>query len=167
MAVLASLTLTSAASAQSAVDNIRPVGQVCMAGQPCEGQPMGDASAASSSAASAPAAAAQPADPAPEPAAEESVMAASDMANDAVADSGSDAAATYQSNCMACHATGAAGAPMVGNKEAWDAKMEKGMDAVMTNVMNGINAMPAKGLCMSCSYDDLQAVVEYMVAQSQ
>jgi len=43
--------------------------------------------------------------------------------------------------------------------------MEKGMDAIMVNVMNGINAMPAKGLCMTCSADDLQEIVNYMVAK--
>ena len=43
--------------------------------------------------------------------------------------------------------------------------MEKGMDAVMANVITGINAMPPKGLCMSCSDDDLMALVNYMVSQ--
>ena len=32
--------------------------------------------------------------------------------------------------------------------------MEKGMDAVMNNVINGVNAMPAKGMCMNCSEAD-------------
>jgi cytochrome c5 len=82
-----------------------------------------------------------------------------------VATSGFDAEATYRANCNACHAAGVANAPKLGDKAAWDARMEKGMDAVMVNVMNGINAMPAKGLCMTCSADDLQAIVNYMVAK--
>ncbi|MCH1599832.1 MAG: c-type cytochrome, partial [Pseudomonadales bacterium] len=71
----------------------------------------------------------------------------------------------YQMNCFACHGTGAAGAPMLGDSEAWDARMEKGMEAVMANAINGVGAMPARGICMSCSDDDLQQVVEYMLAQ--
>ena len=43
--------------------------------------------------------------------------------------------------------------------------MEKGIDSVMANVMTGLNAMPAKGLCMTCSDDDLRALVDYMVSQ--
>ena len=80
---------------------------------------------------------------------------------------GFDAEATYMMSCFACHSTGAAGAPKVGagNADAWTSRMEKGMDAIMVNVMNGINAMPAKGLCMTCSADDLQEIVNYMVAK--
>ena len=43
--------------------------------------------------------------------------------------------------------------------------MEKGMDAVMANVINGINAMPARGLCMDCTDNELRAIVDYMIAQ--
>ena len=41
------------------------------------------------------------------------------------------------------------------------------MDAMLANAINGLNAMPPKGLCMTCSDDDLRAVVEYIVHQSQ
>jgi cytochrome c5 len=82
-----------------------------------------------------------------------------------VAASRFDAEATYMASCNACHAAGVANAPKLGDKAAWDARMEKGMDAIMVNVMNGINAMPAKGLCMTCSADDLQEIVNYMVAK--
>jgi cytochrome c5 len=39
------------------------------------------------------------------------------------------------------------------------------MDVVMANVINGLNAMPARGLCVSCSDDDLKSLVDYMVNQ--
>lgn len=157
-ALLFGLTLAAGSvSAQSAADNIRPAGQVCMQGQACVGQPAGGATAAAAPAAAAatPAATAS-AEPAA-PAAEETVAAA--PANDF------DVEATYNMSCMACHASGAAGAPMLGDEAAWNERLEKGMDAVMANVMNGVNAMPARGLCMSCSDEDLHALVEYMVAQ--
>jgi cytochrome c5 len=76
-----------------------------------------------------------------------------------------DAAAAYQMSCFACHATGAAGAPLVGDQDAWSERIDKGMDVVMANVVNGINAMPPRGLCVDCSDDDLQALVDYMLEQ--
>ena len=75
-----------------------------------------------------------------------------------------DVAATYQTSCFACHGSGAAGAPRIGDTAAWEKRLSKGMDVVMENVMNGINTMPAKGLCFHCSYDDLRAIVEYMIS---
>ena len=73
----------------------------------------------------------------------------------------------YNTNCMACHATGAAGAPKMGDAAAWSGRIGKGMDALYANAINGINGMPAKGLCMSCSEDDVKAVVDYIVEKSK
>ena len=82
---------------------------------------------------------------------------------------GFDAEATYMMSCFACHSTGAAGAPKVGagNADAWTSRMEKGMEAVVTNAVNGVNSMPAKGLCFTCTDADIEALVEYMVSSSQ
>ena len=49
--------------------------------------------------------------------------------------------------------------------EIVDKAVEKGMDAVMANVINGVNAMPAKGLCMNCTDNELQEIVGYMISQ--
>ena len=78
-----------------------------------------------------------------------------------------DGEATYQTYCQACHNTGAAGAPKLGDKAAWEPRIAAGMDAMMANATTGKNAMPPKGTCMSCSDDDLKAVVEYMVSKAQ
>ena len=82
---------------------------------------------------------------------------------------GFDVEATYMMSCFACHSTGAAGAPKVGdgNSDAWGPRMEKGMDAVVANAINGLNSMPAKGLCFTCTDEDLAALVVYMVSASQ
>ncbi len=53
----------------------------------------------------------------------------------------------------------------MGDADAWTERMAKGMDAVMENVISGVNAMPPKGLCMTCSDDDLRALVDYMAGQ--
>jgi len=71
----------------------------------------------------------------------------------------------YQASCQACHATGVANAPKLGDKAAWAPRIAKGNDALFSSVKNGLNAMPPKGTCMSCSDDDLRAAVEYLVAQ--
>ena len=80
---------------------------------------------------------------------------------------GFNAEEKYMASCFACHSTGAAGAPKVepGVYDAeWAERMEKGMEAVMQNVINGINAMPARGLCFDCNDADLQALVDYMIS---
>lgn len=74
--------------------------------------------------------------------------------------------AVYNASCVACHSTGAAGAPKLGDSAAWGPRAAKGMDVLLTNATNGINAMPPKGTCAACSDDELKAAVEYMLSQS-
>ena len=82
---------------------------------------------------------------------------------------GFDANATYMASCFACHSTGAAGAPKVepGNQAAWTSRLEKGMDAVVQNAIVGINNMPPKGLCFTCTDADISALVLYMIENSK
>ncbi len=72
----------------------------------------------------------------------------------------------YDTACFACHTTGATGAPILGNKEAWASRVSKSKDTLYFNAINGINSMPAKGGAASLSDDDVKAVVDYMVEQS-
>jgi len=76
-----------------------------------------------------------------------------------------DGKKTYQTYCQACHANGVANAPKLGDKDAWAPRIAKGNEAMFTTVIKGLNAMPPKGTCMSCSDDDLRAAMEYMVGQ--
>ncbi len=73
----------------------------------------------------------------------------------------------YQSTCFACHGTGAAGAPKLGDAAAWAPRIASGMDALMNSAINGKNAMPPRGTCGNCSDDDLKAAVEHMVNNSK
>ena len=73
----------------------------------------------------------------------------------------------YNQFCGTCHAAGVAGAPVLGDAEAWQPRIAKGMDTLWDHTLNGINAMPPKGTCMSCSDDDLRGALDYMVEQSQ
>lgn len=73
----------------------------------------------------------------------------------------------YKTNCSACHATDAVGAPMFGNVASWSARIAKGEATLIKNALNGINAMPAKGACATCSIEEIEETVKYMIANSQ
>ena len=73
----------------------------------------------------------------------------------------------YQTTCQACHATGVAGAPKLGDKEAWAPRIAQGMDTLLANATSGIRAMPPKGTCTACTEAELKSAIEYMVSQSQ
>ena len=131
--LVAGLFLSSVAMAASSLEDdirerIKPVGEVCVAGEDC-----GDIAAP---------VAAAPAGPR----------------------SGED---IYKSTCFGCHGTGAAGAPKLGDAAAWSARISKGMDVLVSNAINGFNAMPPRGTCGSCSDDDIAAAVQYMVDNSK
>ena len=69
----------------------------------------------------------------------------------------------YNKHCMACHGTGAAGAPKFGDAGAWGPRIAKGKETLYKHALGGFNAMPAKGLCMDCSDDEIKGTVDYMV----
>ena len=51
----------------------------------------------------------------------------------------------YTNICAACHATGAAGSPKLGDASAWSARIAQGYDTLLKHAIEGIRAMPAKG----------------------
>jgi cytochrome c5 len=76
--------------------------------------------------------------------------------------------AVYSTYCVACHMSGAAGAPKYGDATAWAPRIAKGKDALYASTYNGLNGvMPARGTCMDCSDEELQATVDYMVAAAE
>ena len=72
----------------------------------------------------------------------------------------------YQGACLACHSTGAAGAPKIGDAAAWTARLAKGLDSLVTSAINGIGAMPPRG---GSQYNDdqVRATVEYILSESK
>ena len=68
----------------------------------------------------------------------------------------------YNKSCVVCHDQGVAGAPMTGNAEAWGPRLEKGMDALMASVTNGLNAMPPRGMCFDCTDEEYMELMQYM-----
>ncbi len=98
---------------------------------------------------------------APEPSATTEPVAATAPSGDASASGES----VYQKSCKACHDLGIANAPKLGDSAAWEPRIAKGNDAMLQSVKNGLNAMPPKGACMSCSDEELRSAIEYMIAQ--
>lgn len=74
-----------------------------------------------------------------------------------------DGAGIYNNVCMACHETGAAGAPVRGDEAAWADRVEKGFATLLDHSMNGFNAMPARGGNPNLSDAEMEAVTAYMV----
>jgi cytochrome c5 len=73
----------------------------------------------------------------------------------------------YATNCVACHSSGVAGAPIMGDVAAWSARLEQGLETVYTNAINGIRGMPMRGTCMDCSDDEVKAAVDHILDGSK
>ena len=69
----------------------------------------------------------------------------------------------YKQYCAACHDSGAAGAPKYQNAGDWGMRLAAGIDTVYANAINGKGGMPARGLCMNCSDDEIRQTVDLMV----
>lgn len=129
-----------AMSDEAVAKRLKPVGELVLAGSP--------QAATATVAASAPAAAPMAAAPA-----------ATGGAN--------KAKSIYDASCAACHGTGVAGAPKLGDKQAWAPRIKAGNATLYNSALKGKNAMPAKGGNTSLADADVKAVVDHMVGQSR
>ena len=78
----------------------------------------------------------------------------------------------YNAACNACHGTGAGGAPVVGDADAWSARIAQGIDVLNDHAVNGFSGeamtpMLPKGGRPDLSDQEVYDAVEYMVSQSQ
>jgi cytochrome c5 len=80
---------------------------------------------------------------------------------------GESGADVYNKSCASCHASGVAGAPKVGDTEAWKDRIAQGMDTLYNHAIEGFNSMPAKGGDASLTDDQVKSAVDYMVSQSK
>jgi cytochrome c5 len=78
--------------------------------------------------------------------------------------------ATYNAACVACHGAGIGGAPKVGDKAAWAARIKQGDAVLYEHAIKGFQGkagvMPPKG-GSTASDAEVKAAVDFMVASSK
>ena len=72
--------------------------------------------------------------------------------------------AIYNQYCTTCHSIGLLGAPKKDDAVAWQAakKTAGGFSSLLSNAINGIRNMPAKGTCMGCSEEEISNAIQHM-----
>jgi c(7)-type cytochrome triheme protein len=88
------------------------------------------------------------------------------LALTAAAGAAEDGKALYAANCFACHGTGAAGAPILGDAAAWAPRIKTGAQALFTSATKGKGVMPPRGGNPKLTDAEIKAVVGFMIAQS-
>ena len=79
---------------------------------------------------------------------------------------GADGKAVYEKTCVACHASGVANAPKLGDRAAWAPRIATGNGALLASVLKGKGAMPPKA-GTDLGEGDLKAAIDYMVGASK
>lgn len=74
--------------------------------------------------------------------------------------------AVYKAVCAACHTTGAAGAPKLGDAAGWASRISQGQATLVSNAIKGIRAMPAKGGNPDLDDVEVERAVVYLANQS-
>jgi cytochrome c5 len=139
------------ASGGDMAERLKPVGSVAVTGESTAvvGETAAPGAAPSAAPATAP------------------VETAAASAAPAAAASGED---IYNGTCFACHATGAAGAPKLGDKADWGPRIAKGTDTLVQHAISGFQGekgiMPPKGGRADFSDDSIKAAVEFMMSKA-
>ena len=72
----------------------------------------------------------------------------------------------YTENCAVCHNEGKLGAPKIGDKPVWKPLIDKNMDMLFENTINGDKHLKNGG-CDQCTTDEVIEAIKYMVSQSK
>jgi cytochrome c5 len=67
--------------------------------------------------------------------------------------------------CSACHASGALGAPKIGDKAAWAPRIAQGYETLIKHAMEGVRMMPARGGNPDLTNGEIANAVAYMANQ--
>ncbi len=77
----------------------------------------------------------------------------------------------YNAACVACHGAGVAGAPKLGEADAWADRIAQGRDTLVQHALQGYQGdagyMPPKGGRTDLSDAEIMAAVDYMTDESQ
>jgi cytochrome c5 len=125
----------------SAHERIKPFGQVAVAGEDNSGLAIAATAVPVGAGPAAPAGAAAP----------------------------TDGKTVFETACAACHGTGIAGAPRIGDKAAWASRLAQGKATLEKHAIEGFQGasgmMPAKGGRTDLSDDAVRAAVDYLASQ--
>lgn len=76
----------------------------------------------------------------------------------------------FKSVCFMCHQTGAAGAPIAGNKDDWVPRIAQGKPTLYKHALEGFTGnkgtMPPRGGNPSLKDNEVEAAVDFMVAKA-
>ncbi len=72
----------------------------------------------------------------------------------------------YKAVCVTCHGHGVAGAPKVGNRQAWSPIIAEGYDDLVGSALTGVRMMPPKGGAPELYDIEVARAVVYMVSLS-
>jgi cytochrome c5 len=86
-------------------------------------------------------------------------LAALDASVPKVEKSGKD---VYDATCVACHGSGALGAPRFENKADWGARISQGYDLLVKHAIEGIRLMPPRGGAAALTDTEVARAVAYM-----
>lgn len=76
-------------------------------------------------------------------------------------------AALYAQSCKSCHTSADTGAPLTGDRAAWDARWaRKGEDGLIDSAIRGLNGMPPGGQCFACAPEDYRALIRFMAGRN-
>lgn len=76
----------------------------------------------------------------------------------------------YNTACLACHGAGIGGAPILGDNAVWVDRIAQGSDVMKRHAIDGFSGstgyMPPKGGRIDLSDAEIDAAVDYMIAES-
>lgn len=76
-----------------------------------------------------------------------------------------DGPTVYNGLCKTCHDAGVAGAPITGSDQMAVRLAEKGLDMLVSNAINGLNAMPPRGGNPALTDEQIRVAVEFMLPE--
>jgi len=71
----------------------------------------------------------------------------------------------FNGTCIACHAQGINGAPILGNNKMWGKRVVQGEDVLLEHAKNGYGLMPAKGGNTDLTDEQIAAAIKFMLSK--
>ena len=71
----------------------------------------------------------------------------------------------WATSCALCHVDGTAGAPVIGDRDAWLPRQQQGFETLLRHTVEGFNDMPPLGYCMACEREDFLRLIEFMTGE--